>query len=81
VIDRYLDELASDLSDELPAMLVMQANGGVVSAARARRRPAHLIESGPAAGVLAAAALARESGIANAVALDMGRQDGEGVPH
>ncbi|MFT5172752.1 MAG: N-methylhydantoinase A [Gammaproteobacteria bacterium] len=50
----------------------MQSNGGIMSAARTRVRPLNMIESGPAAGVLAAAALANELGLDRAVSFDMG---------
>src|SRR5256885_2826809 len=50
----------------------MQSNGGVMTTEHARRRPVHMIESGPAAGVLAAASLAREIGLSQAVSFDMG---------
>ena len=43
-----------------------------MTASRARARPVQLIESGPAAGVIAAAAMARRVGIANVISLDMG---------
>jgi N-methylhydantoinase A len=50
----------------------MQSNGGVMTSAEGRRRPVHVIESGPAAGVIAAAALARRIGRPNAISIDMG---------
>jgi N-methylhydantoinase A len=50
----------------------MQSNGGVMTSNHARRRPIYIIESGPAAGALAAAALTRELGINRAVSFDMG---------
>ena len=53
-------------------MLIMQSNGGVMTSRRARRRPVHVIESGPAAGVIATAALARRIGAPNAISVDMG---------
>jgi len=53
-------------------ILVMQSNGGITDAAQARRLPVQLIESGPAAGVIAAAALARRCGIGNLISVDMG---------
>ena len=74
VMDRYLSSLETGLADlgiRAP-LLTMQSNGGVMTASRARARPVQLIESGPAAGVIAAAALARRGGIANAISLDMG---------
>ncbi len=43
-----------------------------MTSAEGRRRPVHVIESGPAAGVIAAAALARRIGRPNAISVDMG---------
>jgi N-methylhydantoinase A len=71
VVKGYLEQLQADLH-EFPDLMVMQANGGVIPAERAKLRPANLIESGPAAGVLAASMIARQCGIEPAVALDMG---------
>ncbi len=51
---------------------VMKSNGGLASVANAIRYPVHLIESGPAAGVIATAALGREQGWDNLIAFDMG---------
>jgi N-methylhydantoinase A len=53
-------------------ILVMQSNGGVMMASEGRKRPVHVIESGPAAGVIATAALARRIGVPNAISVDMG---------
>jgi N-methylhydantoinase A len=53
-------------------LLLMQSNGGTMSAELACETPMHVIESGPAAGVIAAHRLARNAGIGNAVALDIG---------
>jgi N-methylhydantoinase A len=72
VVNRYFDALESQLKSYHPSLLIMQSNGGVMTSEHARRRPVHLIESGPAAGALAAAALAREVGVEQAVSLDMG---------
>jgi len=72
VVNRYLDQLEAQLRQYHPSLLIMQSNGGVMTTEHARRRPVHMIESGPAAGVLAAASLAREIGLAQAVAFDMG---------
>ena len=43
-----------------------------MSAEAATRKPAHLVESGPAAGVVACAFLARATGSPNVISLDMG---------
>jgi N-methylhydantoinase A len=72
VVNRYLDSLESELAGYCTALRVMQSNGGVMTSDHARRRPIYIIESGPAAGALAAAALTRELGIDRAVSFDMG---------
>lgn len=74
VMERYLSRLEAEtetLGIAAP-FSVMQSNGGIMTAARARHRPVQLIESGPAAGVIAAAALSRRAGLANVISLDMG---------
>ncbi|MBM3521372.1 MAG: hydantoinase/oxoprolinase family protein, partial [Alphaproteobacteria bacterium] len=53
-------------------LMVMQSNGGLVSARLASSKPARLLESGPAAGVVAAARIAKLSGVEDLIALDMG---------
>ncbi len=74
VAGNYLAELASGLdSTGMHAPVrVMQSNGGVMSARSASERPIHIVESGPAAGVIAALELARECGLTDVIALDMG---------
>ncbi len=53
-------------------LLVMTSNGGVVDTVDAIERPAYIIESGPAAGAIATAYLARLLDIDRMVSLDMG---------
>lgn len=53
-------------------LLLLQASGGTISVAEARRTPLRLAASGPAAGVVAAAELAATKGISEAVCGDMG---------
>ncbi|MCH9675159.1 MAG: hydantoinase/oxoprolinase family protein [Gammaproteobacteria bacterium] len=72
VVGAYLDQLQEQLASHAREIYIMQSNGGVMSASEARHRPVQMIESGPAAGVLAAAALARDIGLDQAVAFDMG---------
>jgi N-methylhydantoinase A/oxoprolinase/acetone carboxylase beta subunit len=55
-----------------PEVLVMTSAGGLVPMTRAAERPASLLLSGPAAGVRAAAAVARACGFPDAVSFDMG---------
>ena len=50
----------------------MQSNGGLTTAKAAAVTPMHIIESGPAAGVVGVQALARRIGVANAISFDMG---------
>ena len=74
VVQRYIRSLESSLAEAgISAPLqIMQSSGGVMSAEAAIRKPAHLVESGPAAGVVACAFLARAAGIPNVISLDMG---------
>ena len=74
VMSRYLGSLEGELRrlGVRAPILVMQSNGGVMTAASGRQRPVHVIESGPAAGVIATAELARRIGRPNAISIDMG---------
>ncbi len=51
---------------------IMMASGGLTSAALAAHQPVTLVNSGPAAGVLAAANLGRSIGAPDLVTIDMG---------
>lgn len=53
-------------------LLLMHSAGGATSVEEARRVPISLAESGPAAGVTAAAIVANDSGYPNAISCDMG---------
>jgi N-methylhydantoinase A len=66
-----LDARLRQLGIEVPLQL-MQSNGGLASASFAAESPAHIIESGPAAGVVGGAALARRLNEARIVTFDMG---------
>ena len=74
VVRGYLQRLAAGvraLGIRAP-VFVMQSNGGTAALAFAAERPATLVESGPASGVIAAAAVGRALGIANVLSFDMG---------
>jgi N-methylhydantoinase A len=74
LVRHYLHSLTARLAEigvEAP-LLVMQCSGGVMSAELAAERPAYLVESGPAAGVKAAAALAKLGTYRDLITLDMG---------
>ena len=70
----YLDEIGQHLdAQSFPgAFLVVQSTGGLYDVAQARHDCVHMLESGPAAGVIAGRALARAVGIEDAITFDMG---------
>jgi N-methylhydantoinase A len=73
VLDRYLHALAERTAEAgLPQPLVMRSSGGVASIAEAAAHPAFALLSGPAAGVVGAALVARAAGSPNAISFDMG---------
>jgi N-methylhydantoinase A len=74
VVRRYLQRLAERLGAAGVAapLLVMQSNGGVMGAAAAVARPVAIIESGPAAGVAGAQALAARLGVPDLITVDIG---------
>jgi N-methylhydantoinase A len=55
-----------------PRIFVMQSNGGIAALAAAAREPVRTVLSGPAGGVVGAAATARASGFERVIAFDMG---------
>jgi N-methylhydantoinase A len=72
VIEGYLQrlEVALEAAGLRQPLLVVQANGGVTTAAQVV--PIFTVESGPAAGVVGAAHLARTLGQGNVIATDVG---------
>ncbi len=70
-IDRLRDGLDSAGLAAAP-LSIMQSSGGVMTAQDAKLRPVFALESGPAAGVVAALGIAARLGIDNAIAFDMG---------
>lgn len=74
VVRGYLQRLARgvrELGIRAP-VFVMQSNGGTAALDIVADRPATIVESGPASGVIAAAALGRALGSANLLSFDMG---------
>jgi N-methylhydantoinase A len=72
-VSRYIENLATQLATrDIPKLSITKSNGGLTSPANAQRYPVHLIESGPAAGVIATAALGRAEGYGKLIAFDMG---------
>ena len=74
LVRSYLGSLRARLADIGVAgrLLVMQSHGGIAGDRAAAARPAYIVESGPAAGAIAAATLASSIGCSNAIAFDMG---------
>ncbi len=70
---RYLDRLAARLGAEgHPAPAVMTSSGGMRPSASAARHAAALALSGPAGGVVGAAAVLRALGLQDALTIDIG---------
>ena len=74
VVRQYLSRLSGELAERgiRKPLTIMQSSGGAMSAAAAAERPIHIIESGPAAGVVGAAELARKLGGLSLLSFDMG---------
>ena len=74
IVSRYVDALESRLHalGAVAPFYVMQSNGGVMTSASAKARPVYMVESGPAAGVIAAGAIAAPYGYKNVMSFDMG---------
>ena len=74
VVARYLQRIEDRLAQAGIAaeLLVMQSSGGVYTFAAARQKPVYMVESGPAAGVIAAAHLGQAQGYDQVISFDMG---------
>jgi N-methylhydantoinase A len=75
VFEQYTSKLVKRLEERSynsNKLLIMNSAGGLTSADAAGERPHTLVESGPAAGVIAAASLARAMDEPNVISFDMG---------
>ena len=82
LVDAYLDRLEGAFHDLgfTGSFSIMTSAGGIATVNVARRFPVRLIESGPAAGVLAATYLSRDlGGNGNVLAFDMGGTTAKGA--
>ncbi len=70
----YLEAMLDRLANAgLPRrLMVMQSSGGILDARTVIRRPAQIVECGPAAGVIGAAEVGRRCGYRNLITFDMG---------
>jgi N-methylhydantoinase A len=74
VMSRYLQSLRERLEANRirGRLLMMQSSGGTIDVTQVLARPATVIESGPAAGVVGAARLGSRAGYKNLITFDMG---------
>lgn len=82
VVNAYLGPIVKSYTDSLVQQVqtanvaapvrIMQSNGGIMSARRASETPVQMLESGPAAGVIAADDLGKRLGLKNIITFDMG---------
>jgi N-methylhydantoinase A len=73
-VEGYLGTLEGELGErDVPATLhVMQSNGGITTARKAREQPIQTLLSGPVGGTMGCAALSRATGRPNLLGIDMG---------
>jgi N-methylhydantoinase A len=69
VMQRYLENLDRRVRARI---FVMQSSGGITALSSATREPVRTVLSGPAGGVVGAAALAQRSGLERIISFDMG---------
>jgi N-methylhydantoinase A len=74
IVTRYIEAVADRLRAKgfQRDLLVMQANGGMMSASVVGENAVQTVMSGPAAGVLAAAEIAKAAGLEKIITADMG---------
>ena len=73
-VSRYVDRLSSEARGMgvLAPLQLMQSNGGIIVAAEASKYPCRIVESGPAAAVIASNYFGSLVGRRNIIAFDMG---------
>lgn len=74
VVSDYLARLLQRLEDSGASaeLLIMQSGGGLSDVATVRQQCIHMLESGPAGGVVGTIELCRSLGLRDAIAFDMG---------
>ncbi|TIW31257.1 MAG: hydantoinase/oxoprolinase family protein, partial [Mesorhizobium sp.] len=74
ILERYVERLRMELAAKGYArdFLIMNGNGGMISARFVTRESAKTVMSGPASGVIAAAYTGKRAGFENLVTYDMG---------
>ena len=74
IVRRFLDQLGESFQSRgfQGELYVMQSNGGLLSPELARAHPVHIVESGPAAGVVLGSVVARREALEHVLTFDMG---------
>ena len=74
VVTQYIEDLCRLLEEAgIPASVgIMQSSGGTMPARLAAQRPAYIVESGPAAGVVGAQTFGQRAGRNDLISFDMG---------
>ena len=74
IVSKYLATLTAELTDAKVGspLLLMQSNGGLMTAEAAAELPCNIVESGPAGGVVGGHAFGTKVGLKNIITFDMG---------
>ena len=72
LMQQYLQKLQDRAGNQSTRIFVMQSSGGITSVTSAAREPVRTVLSGPAGGVVGAAAMGRRSGFERIISFDMG---------
>ena len=74
IVERYLERLVGELREKGvdASLYVMRSDGGMAAATHVLARPAAIVESGPASGAIATAALGRRGEAGRLLSFDMG---------
>ena len=74
IVSRYLANMQKQFADAsiLAPILLMQSNGGLMTAEAAGRLPCNIVESGPAGGVVGGHAFGGKVGLKDIITFDMG---------
>jgi len=73
LMQRYLENLSRKIGARASSRIfVMQSSGGITALSSAAQEPVRTVLSGPAGGVVGAAAMGRRSGFSRIISFDMG---------
>ena len=72
-VSAYIGRLETSLGARgIPSLTIVKSSGGLTGVANAIRQPVHLVESGPAAALVASARFGTAMGASHVLAFDMG---------